>query len=93
MPSIRGLETKIKNVLACSQTSIDSLLQSDPSGGSRVDQILDARAHLDELDKNRIRFNSDIETREQGERRTIEYALDNINHSDCSSCTSLRGAL
>ena len=93
MPSISGLTTKIENVLACTRTDIDARLSANPAGNATVRQLLDGRAHLDELRLNRVRFNSDIETREQGERRTIEYALDNINHSDCSSCTSLRGAL
>ena len=92
------MTTKIEDVLTCTRTDIDARLNADPAGGTVVNgrglhQILDGRAHLDELRLNRVRFNSDIETREQGERRTIEYALDNINHSDCSSCTSLRSAL
>ena len=51
------------------------------------------RALLGNLRGNMVRFENDIETREQAERRIIGYSIGNINHSDCTSCMALSAAL
>ena len=89
MPSISGLDDKIDAVLACAQVTLDASLDDR----ARADELLIARALLGNLRGNMVRFDNDIETREQAERRVIEYSIRNINHSDCSSCMALTAAL
>tara|TARA_Y100000356_G_C11179898_1_gene246253 strand:+ start:422 stop:691 length:270 start_codon:yes stop_codon:yes gene_type:complete len=89
MPSISGLDDKIDAVLACAQVTLDANLENR----ARADELLIARALLGNLRGNMVRFDNDIETREQAERRVIEYSIRNINHSDCSSCMALSAAL
>ena len=89
MPSISGLEDKIDAVLACAQVTLDANLENR----ARDDELLIARALLGNLRGNMVRFDNDIETREQAERRVIEYSIRNISHSDCSSCMALSAAL
>ena len=89
MPSISGLDDKITAVLVCSQVTLDDSL----SDRARADELLVARALLGNLRGNMVRFENDIETREQAERRVIDYSIGNINHSDCSSCMALSAAL
>tara|TARA_Y100000361_G_C11007694_1_gene262694 strand:- start:254 stop:523 length:270 start_codon:yes stop_codon:yes gene_type:complete len=89
MPSISGLDDKIDAVLACAQVTLDASLDDR----ARADELLIARALLGNLRGNMVRFDNDIETREQAERRVIEYSIRNINHSDCSSCMALSAAL
>ena len=60
---------------------------------THVPDDLDTQARFSELRINMVRFVSDIETREQAERRIIDAVLSDINHSNCSSCDSLRSAL
>ena len=93
MPSISGLDDKIDAVLECTRLAIDTQLRATPSGNDRVDTLIDARAQLGEIGADRVRFANNTETREQAERRTIEDALANIDHSGCSSCLELRQAL
>jgi len=89
MPSISGLNDKIDAVMACSQiTLIASFDDND-----RSSQLIDARGLLGNLRVNLVRFSNDIETREQAERRVIEYSIRNISHSDCASCMALTAAL
>ena len=89
MPSISGLDDKIDAVLACAQVTLDANLENR----ARADELLIARALLGNLRGNMVRFVNDIETREQAERRVIEYSIRNISHSDCSSCMALSAAL
>ena len=89
MPSISGLNDKITAVLACSQVTLDASL----SDRARADELLEARALLGNLRGNMVRFENNIETREQAERRIIDYSIGNINHSDCNSCMALTAAL
>ena len=89
MPSISGLDDKIDAVLACAQVTLDANLENR----ARDDELLIARALLGNLRGNMVRFDNDIETREQAERRVIEYSIRNISHSDCSSCMALSAAL
>ncbi len=89
MPSISGLDDKIDAVLACAQVTLDANLENR----ARADELLIARALLGNLRGNMVRFDNDIETREQAERRVIEYSIRNISHSDCSSCMALSAAL
>ena len=89
MPSISGLDDKIDAVLACAQVTLDASLEDR----ARADELLIARGLLGNLRGNMVRFDNDIETREQAERRVIEYSIRNINHSDCSSCMALSAAL
>lgn len=89
MPSISGLDDKIDAVLACAQVTLDANLENR----ARADELLIARALLGNLRGNMVRFDNDIETREQAERRVIEYSIRNINHSGCSSCMALSAAL
>ena len=89
MPSISGLDDQIDAVLACAQVTLDASL----SDRARADELLIARALLGNLRGNMIRFDNDIETREQAERRVIDYSIRNINHSNCSSCMALTAAL
>ncbi len=58
-----------------------------------VPDDLDTQARFSELRINMVRFKSDIETREQAERRIVTDVLDAINHSSCAVCTTLRLAL
>ena len=58
-----------------------------------VPDDLDTQARFSELRINMVRFKSDIETREQAERRIVVDVLDTINHSSCAECTTLRLAL
>jgi hypothetical protein len=89
MPSISGLNDKIDAVMICSQiTLIASFDDND-----RSSQLIDARGLLGNLRVNLVRFSNDIETREQAERRVIEYSIRNISHSDCASCMALTAAL
>ena len=81
MPSISGLDDKLDAVLACSEKDTSTI------------EMLTARALLSNLRGNSIKFDNDIETREQAERRVIGYSIGNINHSDCSSCMALTAAL
>ena len=89
MPSISGLDDNIDAVLACAQVTLDANLENR----ARADELLIARALLGNLRGNMVRFDNDIETREQAERRVIEYSIRNISHSDCSSCMALSAAL
>ena len=89
MPSISGLDDKIDAVLACAQVTLDANLENR----ARADELLIARALLGNLRGNMVRFDNDIETREQAERIVIEYSIRNISHSDCSSCMALSAAL
>ena len=89
MPSISGLDDKIDAVLRCSQITLDASLDDN----TRAKQIASARGLLSNLRGNMIRFDNDIETREQAERRVIEYSISNISHSDCASCMALSAAL
>ena len=89
MPSISGLDDKIDAVLVCSQATLDDSLDDN----ARANQLLAARGLLSNLRGNMIRFDNDIETREQAERRVIEYSISNISHSDCASCMALSAAL
>ncbi len=89
MPSITGLNNKIDAVMACSQTTLIGSLDDN----DRTAQLNEARAMLSNLGSNVVKFNSDIETREQAERRVIEYSIRNISHSDCASCMALSAAL
>ena len=89
MPSISGLDDKIDAVLACAQVTLDASLEDR----ARADELLIARGLLGNLRGNMVRFDNDIETREQAERRVIEYSIRNINHSGCSSCMALSAAL
>ena len=89
MPSISGLDDKIDAVMACSQTSLIGSLDDN----ARTNQLTEARALLGNLRENMVRFDNDIETREQAERRVIEYSIRNISHSDCASCMALSAAL
>ena len=89
MPSISGLDDKIDAVLACAQVTLDANLENR----AIADELLIARALLGNLRGNMVRFDNDIETREQAERRVIEYSIRNISHSDCSSCMALSAAL
>ena len=57
-----------------------------------VPDDLDTQARFSELRINMVRFKSDIETREQAERRIVVDVLA-INHSSCAVCTTLRLAL
>ena len=91
MPSISGLDDKIDAVLVCSQTTLVESFNGD--GNGRANQLIEARGLLSNLRGNMIRFNNDIETREQAERRVIEYSISNISHSDCASCMALSAAL
>ena len=89
MPSISGLNDKIDAVMACSQITLIASLDDN----ARSNQLIDARGLLGNLRVNMVRFDNDIETREQAERRVIEYSIRNINHSDCTSCVALTAAL
>ena len=89
MPSISGLNDKIDAVMACSQVTLIASLDDN----ARSNQLIDARGLLSNLRGNMVRFDNDIETREQAERRVIEYSIRNINHSDCTSCVALSAAL
>jgi len=89
MPSISGLNDKIDAVMACSQITLIASLDDN----ARSNQLIDARGLLGNLRVNMVRFDNDIETREQAERRVIEYSIRNINHSDCTSCVALSAAL
>ena len=89
MPSISGLDDKIKAVLVCSQVTLDDNIEDR----TRANQLIEARGLLSELRNNMVRFKSDIETREQAERRVIEYSIGNISHSDCASCMALSAVL
>ena len=89
MPSISGLDDKIDAVMACSQTTLIASFNDN----DRSNQLIDARGLLSNLRGNMVRFDNDIETREQAERRVIEYSIRNINHSDCASCMALSAAL
>jgi len=89
MPSISGLDNKIDAVMACSQTSLIGSLNDN----ARTNQLTEARGLLSNLRGNMVRFTNDIETREQAERRVIEYSIRNISHSDCASCMALSAAL
>ena len=89
MPSISGLDDKIDAVLACAQVTLDANLEDR----ARANELLIARGLLSNLRGNMIRFDNDIETREQAERRIIGYSIGNINHSDCTSCMALSAAL
>ena len=89
MPSISGLNDKIDAVMACSQVTLIASLDDN----ARSNQLIDARGLLGNLRVNMVRFDNDIETREQAERRVIEYSIRNINHSDCTSCVALSAAL
>ena len=89
MPSISGLDDKIDAVMACSQTSLIGSLDDN----DRTNQLTEARALLGNLRGDMVRFTNDIETREQAERRVIEYSIRNISHSDCASCMALSAAL
>ena len=89
MPSISGLDDKIDAVLACAQVTLDASLDDN----ARANELLIARGLLSNLRGNMIRFENDIETREQAERRVIDYSIGNINHSNCSSCMALTAAL
>ena len=89
MPSIIGLDDKIDAVMACSKTSLIGSLADN----ARTNQLTEARALLGNLRGNMVRFDNDIETREQAERRVIEYSIRNISHSDCASCMALSAAL
>ena len=81
MPSISGLDDKIDAVLVCYEKDTSTI------------EMLTARALLSNLRGNSIKFDNDIETREQAERRVIDYSIRNINHSNCSSCMALTAAL
>ena len=89
MPSISGLDDKIDAVMACSQTSLIGSLDDN----DRTNQLTEARALLGNLRGDMIKFTNNIETREQAERRVIEYSIRNISHSDCASCMALSAAL
>ena len=89
MPSISGLDDKIDAVMACSQTSLIGSLDDN----ARTNQLTEARALLGNLRGEMIRFTNNIETREQAERRVIEYSIRNISYSDCASCMALSAAL
>ena len=89
MPSISGLDDKIDAVMACSQTTLIGSLDDN----DRTNQLTKARALLGNLRGDMIRFTNNIETREQAERRVIEYSIRNISHSDCASCMALSAAL
>ena len=89
MPSISGLDDKIDAVMACSQTTLVASLDDN----ARTNQLTEARALLGNLRGDMIRFTNNIETREQAERRVIEYSIRNISHSDCASCMALSAAL
>ena len=89
MPSISGLNDKIDAVMACSQIT----LIASRDDNARSNQLIDARGLLGNLRVNMVRFDNDIETREQAERRVIGYSIRNINHSDCTSCVALSAAL
>ena len=89
MPSISGLDDKIDAVMACSQTTLIASFNDN----DRSKQLIDARGLLSNLRGNMVRFDNDIETREQAERRVIEYSIRNISHSDCASCMALSAAL
>ena len=89
MPSISGLDDKITAVLVCSQATLDDNIENR----TRANELIEARGLLSELRNNMIRFDNDIETREQAERRVIGYSIGNINHSSCSSCVALSAAL
>ena len=89
MPSISGLDDKIDAVMACSQTSLIASLDDN----ARTNQLTEARALLGNLRGDMIRFTNNIETREQAERRVIEYSIRNISHSDCASCMALSAVL
>jgi len=89
MPSISGLNDKIDAVLVCSQATLDDNIENR----TRANELIEARGLLSELRNNMIRFDNDIETREQAERRVIDYSIGNINHSNCSSCMALTAAL
>ena len=89
MPSISGLNDKIDAVMACSQITLIASLDDN----ARSNQLIDARGLLGNLRVNMVRFDNDIDTREQAERRVIEYSIRNINHSDCTSCVALSAAL
>ena len=93
MPSISGLDNKIDAVLECTRLAIDTQLRATPSGNDRVDTLIDARAQLGEVGADRVRFANNTETREQAERRIIDFVLCAINHSGCSHCLELRQAL
>ena len=89
MPSISGLNDKIDAVMACSQITLIANFDDN----DRSNQLIAARGLLSNLRGNMVRFDNDIETREQAERRVIEYSIRNINHSDCTSCVALSAAL
>ena len=89
MPSISGLDDKIDAVMACSQTSLIGSLDDN----ARTNQLTEARALLGNLRGDMIKFTNNIETREQAERRVIEYSIRNISYSDCASCMALSAAL
>jgi len=89
MPSISGLDDKIDAVMACSQTTLIASLDDN----ARTNQLTEARALLGNLRGDMIKFTNNIETREQAERRVIEYSIRNISHSDCASCMALSAAL
>ena len=91
MPSISGLDDKIDAVMACSQITLIETFNGD--GNGRANQLIEARALLGNLRGEMIRFTNNIETREQAERRVIEYSIRNISHSDCASCMALSAAL
>ena len=55
--------------------------------------LMVAQGQCSELKNNIVRFISDMETREQAERRIITSVLSTAGHSNCASCTALEDAL
>ena len=88
MPSISNLEDKLDNVMRCIGVSIDAT--NDYAVQS---PLMVAQGQLSELRNNMIRFDNDIETREQAERRIIVGVLSTVNHGSCASCIALGAAL
>lgn len=88
MPSISGLVDKLDNVMKCIGVSIDAT--NDYAVQS---PLMVAQGQCSELKNNIVRFISDMETREQAERRIITSVLSTAGHSNCASCTALEDAL
>ena len=87
MPSISGIESKIRDVISCGRADMTT------ATGERLATIYEAITPMGEISNSIIRFISDMETREQAERRIINDCISNLNHSSCDSCMALCAAL
>lgn len=83
MPSLSGIESKIRAVIECGQADMAT------STGERVTILYEALVPMREIVNNRYKFVSDIETREQAEKRIVRECISSLNHTGCTSCMAL----